>query len=858
MAGSRFLRADLHVHTLLAPGETAPKSVPTVKAVAAAARAASVSILGIADHNTAANVRAALDEAGPDLLVLPGIEISTADGHLVALFAPDEVAQVEDLARPEVLKLSPHGPGRSIRSMADLVREVASRGGLAIAAHIDSGDSLLTRGNAATFTDLLTQAGLAALEITQKASESVFSAADTDPARKQVWAERTNALGRRAPLARVMSSDAHSPEDVGLDQTTRTLTRLRLDDLSFRGVRAAIAIHPEARCKLEARLELQYPRINRARFEGGFLGGHSIELSPNLNCLIGGRGSGKSTFLRALQGVLGGGLSTKDDASPNMPDYTEVEFTDALGTTRTAGRHRNGRTFDVSEPDAALTVPFVDLAQDFGSELLSDDPSNPIATHAFLTRFLSDEGQASEAAITTSLESNAEAIKRTSGSTKRLEALREQRKSLDRSLAAATGANLTKVAEYARVLAAETPMLQELDQVLAAPAATGTIRVPKLSALAGKYGVDLAAEPASLFAPRLAPLLERLGPELEAAERADATDRAKLAEPAAKILQEWEAKHVAWEAEIAKRRQALKDQGFPHQVEELDRLRAQLDTTDRDIRKLEEAATQFKKARVERRGLLSTLRQVRDRRHAVRQAGGAKLEAAISEGGDGLTVSINWSQDGMRVGWAEYLGRLFDLRSPRKERLASAVTPAALAGIVWRSDMTALRAIGAPEVFFPDPNGALAALRRYETIFELETFDLDDRPEVRVKFQGDPAGPARHLNELSLGQLRSVLLGFLMSSPESAPLVLDQPEDQLDGPYVASTIVGFVHSAKERRQLIIATHNANLVVLGDAGTTAWRRPDPSFTLTGRQPAPTRAQAAGLGLSSTTTSGRRAT
>ena len=44
--------------------------------------------------------------------------------------------------------------------------------------------------------------------------------------------------------------------------------------------------------------------------------------------------------------------------------------------------------------------------------------------------------------------------------------------------------------------------------------------------------------------------------------------------------------------------------------------------------------------------------------HAVvRQARGAKLEAAISEGGDGLTVSINWSQDGMRAGWAEYLGR---------------------------------------------------------------------------------------------------------------------------------------------------------------------------------------------------------
>ena len=55
-----------------------------------------------------------------------------------------------------------------------------------------------------------------------------------------------------------------------------------------------------------------------------------------------------------------------------------------------------------------------------------------------------------------------------------------------------------------------------------------------------------------------------------------------------------------------------------------------------------------------------------------------------------------------------------------------------------------------------------------------------------------------------------------MSAPTNMPLILDQPEDQLDGPFLADTVVGYLHAAKERRQVIVATHNPNVVVLGDA------------------------------------------
>lgn len=48
------------------------------------------------------------------------------------------------------------------------------------------------------------------------------------------------------------------------------------------------------------------------------------------------------------------------------------------------------------------------------------------------------------------------------------------------------------------------------------------------------------------------------------------------------------------------------------------------------------------------------------------------------------------------------------------------------------------------------------------------------------------------------------------------PLILDQPEDNLDNESVAKILVPFIKEAKKRRQIIIITHNANLAVVSDA------------------------------------------
>ena len=48
------------------------------------------------------------------------------------------------------------------------------------------------------------------------------------------------------------------------------------------------------------------------------------------------------------------------------------------------------------------------------------------------------------------------------------------------------------------------------------------------------------------------------------------------------------------------------------------------------------------------------------------------------------------------------------------------------------------------------------------------------------------------------------------------PILIDQPEDDLDKSFIFEDIVKKLRSEKERRQFIIATHDANIAVLGDA------------------------------------------
>ena len=73
----------------------------------------------------------------------------------------------------------------------------------------------------------------------------------------------------------------------------------------------------------------------------------------------------------------------------------------------------------------------------------------------------------------------------------------------------------------------------------------------------------------------------------------------------------------------------------------------------------------------------------------------------------------------------------------------------------------------------------------------------------------------RRLEQGSPGQKNAALLAFILSYGDE-PLLLDQPEDDLDNELIYNLVVKQLRETKNKRQVIIVTHNANIVVNGDA------------------------------------------
>lgn len=86
---------------------------------------------------------------------------------------------------------------------------------------------------------------------------------------------------------------------------------------------------------------------------------------------------------------------------------------------------------------------------------------------------------------------------------------------------------------------------------------------------------------------------------------------------------------------------------------------------------------------------------------------------------------------------------------------------------------------------------------------------------VDLQYKRDESSSFQSLQQASAGQKTAAILSFLLAHG-SEPLLMDQPEDDLDNALVSQLVVTQLRNNKNRRQLIVITHNANIVVNGDA------------------------------------------
>lgn len=92
-------------------------------------------------------------------------------------------------------------------------------------------------------------------------------------------------------------------------------------------------------------------------------------------------------------------------------------------------------------------------------------------------------------------------------------------------------------------------------------------------------------------------------------------------------------------------------------------------------------------------------------------------------------------------------------------------------------------------------------------ILEIADIEWEDSEQILLN--------CKPVNRLSPGQRSSAMLP-LIALAENAPLIIDQPEDNLDNKLVGKVLVDILAKLKEKRQIIVATHNPNIVVSGDA------------------------------------------
>lgn len=100
-----------------------------------------------------------------------------------------------------------------------------------------------------------------------------------------------------------------------------------------------------------------------------------------------------------------------------------------------------------------------------------------------------------------------------------------------------------------------------------------------------------------------------------------------------------------------------------------------------------------------------------------------------------------------------------------------------------------------------------------DAIDRIRVWYPDDFLEVKYSLKGGTKFTS--VDKGSPGQKTAALLAFIFSYGEE-PLLLDQPEDDLDNHLIYDLIVTQLKTMKTKRQIIIATHNANIVVNGDA------------------------------------------
>lgn len=232
---------------------------------------------------------------------------------------------------------------------------------------------------------------------------------------------------------------------------------------------------------------------------------------------------------------------------------------------------------------------------------------------------------------------------------------------------------------------------------------------------------------------------------------------------------------------------------------------------------LTKVTTELDEKKNERNLLLTQLDDLTEKRYSMR----AQKADKINEQLDGQ-IKIVFKKDGLKDSFEEIIkssmvgqsmkytntdAKLIELLTPRT--FLSAHDPEILNTLVTAYDLN------------KDRFSKLLDSVRGDNLFRLETCICEDFPEFLLKVDSiDGESSYRRTEELSTGQRCTTILPIVFLVAEQ-PLLIDQPEDNLDNKFITGHIHEIIRSIKSKRQLIFVTHNPNIPVLSDSEFNAF-------------------------------------
>jgi PHP family Zn ribbon phosphoesterase len=163
--GARFFRADLHIHSV-AGSHDVKDAAATPEAIVTTAAQEGLKIIAITDHNEIMGVAPALGAAAAaDIFVVPGVELSTSEGHLLCY-----LPTYESLQRFHAqLTIVDRGTGNSRcqNSILDCLEKLNALDGFGVLAHVDTPGGFETEvpGSSPHKADVLCHRALLGIEL---------------------------------------------------------------------------------------------------------------------------------------------------------------------------------------------------------------------------------------------------------------------------------------------------------------------------------------------------------------------------------------------------------------------------------------------------------------------------------------------------------------------------------------------------------------------------------------------------------------------------------------------------------------------------------------------------------------------